>query len=287
MENPANYDPDNRLTYYLDFSQRAKSDIRLDDKGIPVYEHKGQVSKHPVYAMLYALGRCEIYRNTKDSNAKQSLLLIADWLISTQDESGGWKSSVTMPKFGLNHSFYSALIQGLAISTLVRANLLNQHEKYIESALKALKLFQTDIKNGGVSRIVDGYLFFEEYPSQKRHHVLNGFIYSLWGLLDLVRYNDNEKSRELWESGLKTLTDFLPQYDTGSWSLYHIGDGMKNPATITYHKIHIEQLKAMHAITGQKIFSDYAQKWQGYLDNPFNALKTLPQKIRWNLFRGL
>jgi len=73
----------------------------------------------------------------------------------------------------------------------------------------------------------------------------------------------------------------------GYWSLYHIGDGMKNPATIPYHKLHIEQLKAMYDITGQKIFQEYADKWSGYLDNRLNALRTLPQKIGWNLFRGL
>ncbi|MGH8016669.1 MAG: D-glucuronyl C5-epimerase family protein, partial [Candidatus Zixiibacteriota bacterium] len=115
---------------------------------------------------------------------------------------------------------------------------------------------------------------------------LNGFIYSSWGLLDLIRYNDNALAKELWEEGLKTMASWLPQYDMGYWSLYHIGDGIKNPATIPYHKLHIEQMKVMYDITGQKIFKEYADRWTSYLNSPFGALRTLPQKILWNLARG-
>jgi hypothetical protein len=192
-----------------------------------------------------------------------------------------------MPKFGLNEPFYSAMIQGMAISTLVRATLVTGQNSFIDHAVSALRLFEIDVKEGGVSREIDGYIFYEEYPSEKKHQVLNGFFYAIWGLLDLVRYNNNATARQLWEEGLKTIVFWLPQFDMGYWSLYHIGDGMKNPATIPYHKLHIEQLKAMYDITGQKIFQEYADKWSGYLDIRLNALRTLPQKIGWNLFRGL
>jgi hypothetical protein len=285
-DNPGSYDSDDRLAYYLDFSSRAVYDGLTDDSGLPIYKHRGQPTRHPVIAMLYALGNCEINRKTKNADSRQKFLTVADWLMANQDEQGGWKATVFMPKFGLRSPFYSALIQGMGISTLVRAALISNDEKFSQAAVRALKLYQVDVHGGGISRIINGFVFYEEYPSEKNYHVLNGFIYSLWGLLDLVRYNNNDPARQLWESGLATLTSILPKYDTGNWSLYHIGDGMKNPATIAYHKIHIEQLKVMHAVTGQKVFMDYAQKWQGYLENRFNALKTLPQKILWNLLRG-
>ena len=283
----ANYDENDQLAYYLDHSPRAHFGGEFDPNGLPIYNYKGKKTTLPAISMLYALGNIEEYRNTKNEFHKQNFLKIAHWLEKSQDEKGGWKSGNTMPKFGLNQPFYSAMIQGMAISTLVRAALVTGQNSFIDSAIEALELFQIDVKDGGVSREIDGYVFYEEYPSAKRHHVLNGFYYAIWGLLDLVRYNNNATARQLWEEGLKTIVNWLPRYDLGHWTLYHIGDGIKNPATIPYHKLHIEQLKAMYDITGQKIFKEYADKWNGYLDNRFNSLRTLPQKIGWNLLRGL
>jgi hypothetical protein len=130
-------------------------------------------------------------------------------------------------------------------------------------------------------------VFFEEFPSPTAHHVLNGFIYAMWGLHDLVRLDNNGEAGDLWADGLATLVDWLPRFDMGHWSLYHIGDGMTNPATIPYHKLHIEQLKAMHAITSLAIFDDYATRWQQHLDSRWNALRTLPQKVAWNVLKGV
>lgn len=283
----ANYDEEDRLAYYLDHSPRAHFEGELNSDSLPIYNHKGKKMTLPVISMLYALGNIEEYRKTKNEINKQNFLKIAHWLEKSQDEHGGWKSENTMPKFGLNEPFYSAMIQGMAISTLVRAALVTGQNSFVDHAVEALRLFEIDVKDGGVCREIEGYVFYEEYPSAKKHHVLNGFFYSIWGLLDLIRYNNNETARQLWEEGIKTIVNWLPQYDMGHWSLYHIGDGMKNPATIPYHKLHIEQLKAMYDITGQKIFKEYADKWSRYLDNRLNALRTLPQKLAWNLFRGL
>ena len=282
-----NYDPNNRLAYYLDHSARASYSGPFDSNGVPWYVHHGHKMHHPVFSMLYALGNLEDYRKTKDENNRHAFLIIVEWLLKTQNSEGVWLSGMPMPKFGLHKEFPSAMIQSMGISTLVRAAILTGQQNYINNAIRALNPFRVTIAEGGVTRNADAYQFFEEYPSDERHHVLNGFIYALWGLLDLYRYNENDEAKQLWEEGLRTLVDWLPQFDMGYWSFYHIGDGMKNPATIPYHKLHIEQLKAMHEITGQKVFLEYYQRWDKYLQNRLNALRTLPQKLIWNLVRGL
>ncbi|CAG5859331.1 unnamed protein product, partial [Menidia menidia] len=66
----------------------------------------------------------------------------SDWLLRNQDERGGWPIMVTR-KLGegfrpLEPGWYSAMAQGQAMSTLVRAYLLTKNQAYLGAALKAL-----------------------------------------------------------------------------------------------------------------------------------------------------
>jgi len=286
-EAKANYQADDQLAYYLDMSGRAEFSGSFDENQIPLYSSKGKLAVHPVMISLYALGNCELYRQTKNESSLENLIKIADWLIEIQNADGGWQNQFAMKKFDLEAGFLSAITQGKGISVLVRAFLVSKESKYVDSAIRALKPFFVDVSNNGVRRQVGDIVFYEEYPARKNYQVLNGFIYALWGLLDLVRLTDNQQAKELWHDGLESLAQLLPRFDNGYWSLYHIGDGIKNPATIPYHKMHIEQLKVMFEITGNGLFGEYAVKWQGYLDSSINAMKTLPQKILWSLSRVL
>ncbi len=286
-EAKANYQADDQLAYYLDMSGRAEFSGTFNENQIPLYSSKGKFAVHPVMICLYALGNSEIYLKTKRESSRDNLIRIADWLTEFQKADGGWQNPFAMPKFELEAGFLSAITQGKGISVLVRAFLVSKESRYVDAAIKALKSFFVDISNNGVRRQLNDIIFYEEYPAVKNYQVLNGFIYALWGLLDLVRLTDDQQAKELWHDGLESLTQLLPSYDNGYWSLYHIGDGIKNPATIPYHKMHIEQLKVMFEITGNGLFYEYSEKWQKYLDNNFNAMKTLPQKILWNLSRGL
>lgn len=286
-EAKANYQADDLLAYYLDMSGRAEFSGSFDEDQIPLYSSKGKFAAHPVLISLYALGNCEIYRQTKSERSRDNLIKIADWLCKFQKADGGWQNPFAMQKFDLEAGFLSAITQGKGISVLVRAFLVSKESKYADSATKALKPFFVDVSNNGVRRQMGDFVFYEEYPAEKNYQVLNGFIYALWGLLDLVRLTDNQQAKELWHDGLESLAQLLPRFDNGYWSLYQIGDGIRNPATIPYHKMHIEQLKVMFEITGNGLFYEYSEKWQKYLESGFNAMRTLPQKIFWNLSRGL
>lgn len=286
-EATANYHADQPLAYYLDHTARAGYDGPTDSEGIPQYNYNGTVDYLPVLVALIGLGHGDLYLRTDDTRDRDTFISYADWFVRSQTSAGAWLTSFPMKKYGLEGNFPSAMSQGMGMSMLVRAHLLTGEARYLESATAALDLFDREVSDGGVRTITDGRVFYEEYPSAKPHHVLNGFIYAVWGLYDLIRVEKNVEAHRLWDLGLATLIEWLPRFDSGRWSWYHIGEGMKNPATIPYHKLHIEQLRVMHAITGHEIFHETANRWQGYLQGRFNALSTLPRKIAWNLFRGL
>ncbi len=278
------YDPDDPLTYYLDETERAHYSGPFDAGGVPKYVVGGRSHYMPVLISFYALGHLELYRRSGTEDHHSTFVKMADWFVTRQNKSGAWLTSFPMKKFGLPSGSPSAMIQGLAISTLVRAFHVTGRQSYRECTERALSPFHLDVQKGGVSSIIGEHAFYEEYPAVPPHHVLNGFIYALWGLYDLVRLSDNHEAKSLYEAGLKTLIDWLPRFDMGYWSLYHVSEGLKNPATVHYHRLHISQLEVMHALSGNGLFNEYATRWAGYLQKRSNALRTLPSKVLWHLW---
>jgi len=278
------YNPDNFLNYYLNQSQRALYNGPFDQMGIPLYQKKEKTDYLPVLISFYALGHLQVYLDTDNRASLDKFIKISDWFVDQQQPDGSWLSPFPMPKFNLIDPHPSAMIQGLALSCLTRAFKITNDEKYIKSSSRALDIFDLDIKDGGVTSDEEGIIFYEEYPSFPVKRVLNGFIYTLWGLHDLIRVNNNSRADKLYQTGLKSLETLLPKFDMGYWSFYHISkDELVNPAAVHYHRLHIVQLEVMHQITGNELFKEYGSKWNKYLNGRFNALRTLPSKIRWRL----
>jgi len=276
------YDPKDALTFYLDPSSKAYYNGPFDPNGIPLYSHKRKLDYLPILICFFALGHLVLYRqHGKEENLSQ-FLKVVEWLVTKQDRNGSWLTPFPVKKFGIHQPFPSAIAQGAAISCLIRAFLLCQDDRYAESAIRALAPYQRDLREGGVASYNGGHVFYEEYPAEPNHHVLNGFIYAMWGLIDLVRVHSNREAKLLYEEGLKTLIDWLPSFDIGYWSLYHLSEGTRNPATVNYHRLHIAQLDVMYSLTGIDIFQEYRKLWTEYLQNRLNAIRTLPAKLWWH-----
>ena len=280
---PSTYDPDKPLCYYVDESARANYVGPHDPKGLPLYVFDDQPIYLPVFLCFYGLGQLDLYRAGRTEDNANRFLQVCRWLLENQTTDGTWLTSTPMKKFGLYRPFPSAMVQGLAISCLCRAYLLTNDTRYQHAAAAALPPFDIDVREGGVLSLDSGDVFYEEYPSYPYHHVLNGFIYAMWGLYDLVR-TDNRRAVDRYERGLVTLVKWLPKFDLGYWSLYHISDGLINPATVHYHRLHVDQLDVMSALTGDATIAKYRDLWKDYSLKSVNAVRTLPHKMRWRFF---
>ena len=120
--------------------------------------------------------------------------------------------------------------------------------------------------NGGVKYIdEDGYMWFEEVIMKPATHILNGFIWALWGIHDYWLETKDVIAKDLFNKGVKTLKKNLYRYDNGFWSTYDLTK-TKFPgiASWYYHNLHIAQLKIMYKLTNEKIFLEYAEKWEKY-----------------------
>ncbi|CAJ0599205.1 unnamed protein product [Cylicocyclus nassatus] len=263
-------------------ASRALSSMNISRK------KEGNVILHPGELKLVSIGfRGSVVvrqRIEQSQNAhRKSFLTAADWLVSNQDENGGWpvpvERAIADRRLVLPAGWYSAMAQGHGLSLLTRAYTATHNNSYLAAASKALHLFELKAGERGVRNELFGHVWFEEYPTSPGSFVLNGFMYSLIGLFDLSSVSirgevadevrlGTERASILFSSGLDSLRALLPLYDTGSGSIYdlrHIGlHTAPNLARWDYHAVHVYLLKWLVQITGDKTLDETADRFIAY-----------------------
>ncbi len=276
--NPA-FRPDLLGPYYLTHSQKARW-TTLDSEGIPVLDYRGRIGRqyNPAAVAQYALGNFNLYHATGDTRSRQRFFVAATWLARTLTE-----NQFGLPVWLYHFSWYyhgvipapwwSGLAQGLGLSVLARAHQESGNELFRVAARRALASFHTLTSQGGVADYGEtgSELWFEEMPQRPRH-VLNGFLSAIFGLHDFrLAFGDacpatgGAGADELLQRSLATLESALPQFDTGWWSLYELGqqDG-RVLASRGYHRLHVVQLRALAQVTGSKLLLSTAERWADY-----------------------
>lgn len=279
--------PDLLGRYYLDFSSKLNYPEQFDNKGIPKYKTPEEpYFYHPIVICQYALGIFEHLQagGYKDENLKNKYLDQVKWLVNNAQDNGlgkVWYISYDIPEYGLFKPWYSALAQGEAVSVLTRAFLLTENKEYLDLAEEAIKPFNIPVAKGGLLNYFDKIPIYEEYPSPKKTvAVLNGFMFSLFGLYDLTFVKKDTVASQLLYQGINSLKAILKYYDTNYWVRYYLFDHPKEyVASFTYISIMFEQLKALFILSGEPIFKEYAERWESYTKNLLKKNYALLKKI--------
>jgi hypothetical protein len=264
--------------YYMNFADKTKYAGPFDADGIPVLDYKGPLGLqyNPNAIAQYALGLYDLYLDKKEPQYKESFLKQADWFVKNirivENGVGLWEYNFDFEYHkGLKAPWRSALAQGQGISVLARAYQITKNNIYLKTASTAFKAFQKKIAfPGGVAFTDDkGYVWFEELIFDPPTHVLNGFIWALWGVYDYYLLTKNPAALQLFNNAVKTLEDNIHRYDIGFWTVYHLlPTRLKMVASPYYQRLHIVQLDAMYRLTGKPVFKKYSDKWQKYYSNP-------------------
>lgn len=107
-------------------------------------------------------------------------------------------------------------------------------------------------------------LWYEEFPSDRPLHVLNGHIYTLLGVADYARVSGDPEADARWRLAARTALAHLSEFDLGYWSAYDLR--FREPTSVYYHKnIHIPQLRILAELTDEAAFGAVADRWEGYL----------------------
>jgi heparosan-N-sulfate-glucuronate 5-epimerase len=286
--------------YYLVFDEeelKHSIDLQFDAEGVPLIPTyvdvaPGRRHYYPITIGQYALAVFHTWLRSAREDDRRRFLRLADWFVEHQAQDGCWYAQTDMPLYRLRAPWPSAMAQGRGLSVLTRAWQCTTDENYIASARRALAAFSMPVARGGITDTCNGEITYEEYPARPAPHVLNGMIFALLGVWDLVRAQPNDaRAAAIFERGVSTLEALLPLYDTGWWSLYDLyhleAATPRNPCTAHYHDIHIKQLAVLHAITGRESFDAFARRWAAYQERSQGRLRAHAEKAAFIARRKL
>lgn len=266
---------------------------RFDEDGIPINKtYVDVVDKDYVYFPI-SIGQLGLsvfhsYLESGSEGDKQRFLRFAEWFRKNAeyDEKAGavWPTDVPLPQYRNPGPWRSAFSQARAINILLRGWQLTGRQDYRDLAEKALVSFSITASEGGVTSMTKWGPFYEEYTAGVPTMVLNGMIFSMFGLYDFVRaVPDNMLARSLFDKGVDTLLQVMPEYDLGYWSRYNLCESPwypeVDPATIGYQHLHIVQLKVMAEISGHSEFLEWAELFKKQIKLP-NIIKAYFRKYR-------
>ncbi len=262
------------LGYYNDLTEK----VTKDDPNILVPQYQVETGDKTFFSIgifQYGLAAYDLYLETEDEIYSKKFLACADWAVDNQQVDGAWNT--------FNHENpehpYSSMAQGEGISLLIRAHIMTQDDRYITAVYKAKDFMLKPIAAGGTTEYCGEDVYLYEFTQSPL--VLNGWIFSLWGLYDFSKYIKDKRVDLVLEATLVSLKKKLSDFDIRYWSKY---DDHKRIASPFYHKLHIAQLTVMYDLFNDVIFRDFAIKWETYQRNFFKSKKAFIKKAFQKIF---
>ena len=256
--------------YYNDLTEKITK-FGFPSNQIPISEPApGVKMEFSIAIFQYGLAAYDLYLLTNDESYLEKLKACVEWALDNQEENGAW------PTFTYKRpdQLYSAMAQGEALSLLVRAHKVFGDDRYLASAKKAKEFMLIPVEKGGTTVYRDGKIYLYEYVNDAQ--VLNGWIFSAWGIFDYAKYFKDNIALKEWQNTVEAMAEKLPVYDRGFWSMYNDGRGLANPF---YHKLHIAQLNTMYDLTGITAFKKYRDIFAGYQNKKWNCIKAFVIKL--------
>jgi heparosan-N-sulfate-glucuronate 5-epimerase len=260
-----------------------------DAEGLPVrIGADGRTGIHNYTTLCcFALAHWQSYLGRGDVAHLEKFLRVADYIVRTADRNGK-VVRLRVERPGQGHvGEVSSIVQGEAISVLCRAWYVTKRPEYLETAGGCAELFDVAVEDDGVVGQITARKvpWYEEYPTiRPLRHVLNGMIYSVWGLRELGVVSRSSRAMQFFATGVNSVAEALPFFDNGFWSLYSLPEtGRPYVASMMYHSLHVCQLKALGQQTARSEFLQYAERFEKYSRNALCRLGAAASMVRAKL----
>lgn len=260
--------------YYNDLTEKVTRDD--PDILVPKYHvDTGEEIYFSIGIFQYGLAAYDLYLKLGEERYKKKLLACAGWAVDNQQADGSW---VTFAYENPEHP-YSAMAQGEGISMLLRAHIVTGDARYLTAAQKAKDFMLKPITEGGTTRYQGERVYLYECTHEPL--ILNGWIFSLWGLYDYSKYVEDDQVKAVLAATLTSLKEKLPAFDLKYWSRYEDGKRICSPF---YHRLHIAQLRVMYDLFGDEIYQKYADRWDGYQKSFWKPKRAFVKKALQKIF---
>jgi len=280
--------------YFMRFRGKAEYSRPFDARGIPLIDYRGLIGRqyNPIAIAQYGLARFNRWCDTGSPSDRQAWVAVSQWLASNLLPNAHgvpvWQHRFDWPyRQLLKAPWYSGLAQGSGLSMLVRAATETGDPALAAAAHHAFQALTLPTSRGGVL-VTDshGHVWIEEYLVDPPSHILNGFIWALWGVYDYSEWSQRPQAAALWHQGIQTLEARLGDFDVGWWSLYEAPNaGYRMLASLYYHRLHAVQLRVLHAMTGVGAFAERAATFEAYERRPTFRARALIEKAWFKLSR--
>jgi hypothetical protein len=263
--------------YYQQFFAKADYDACRDKDGIPMLDYRGHVGRqyNPIAIAQWGLGNWNLYKRTGMPGRRERAKRAADWLVANLKPNAHgvpvWRHEFDWEyRDLLRAGWYSALAQGQGLSLLVRVHRATGRDRYLDTAREAFRSLTIPAADGGVSLPEgDDGAWLEETIVEPPTHILNGFLWALWGVRDYAGATGDAEAERLVARCAKTLARHLEEYDCGFWSLYEqSGTRLPMLASRFYHALHISQLRITARLLDMPELSRTADRWDDYAATP-------------------
>ena len=252
------------LPYYIYSEDLFFDAMELDPDGIPVQRARTFGSIYnPAYVAWYGL--VNVGRYVRHLDLSPAFLRQVEWLIGhavrRDDGAVVWPYTVEVEEGYclLKPPWICAMAQGLAISLLIRGHRLTGRPELLDLCHGATRVFEKSLEDGGVRTLEDGYALYEEYPGYPLPRVLDGFLFSLLGLYDLVTQTDAPRVLQLFNEGVAGLRHTLEFWNyRNKWSWYGSHGYLCPPH---YNKLNAALLASLARVTGDTTLRRYAEAW--------------------------
>lgn len=247
----------------------------VDESGVRMYQHPtltgGEKVDHPVGQAQYGLHLLNTYRATGDPWFLEIAQRQGRRLVDTHVESrGAWWFPYSFdfalggsPDNVLEAPWYSAMAQGQVLSLFVRLHEADgdpQWRAAADATFLSLGLPVDDTEPWAVWVDGSGYLWLEEYPKlplEQSERVLNGHVFAMYGLWDYWRLTGSDDAVRIFDAAATTVVRYVPDgFRNPNWaSDYSLLSAVPH---VRYHRIHVNQLSHLNALTRHPVFADLA-----------------------------